>query len=260
MDFKSTFLFLLVFFSLVVSSAQEASQKFLGIEAGMTMIAGNLTHDEYIRGDIPTYTTDNSSSKLACMMTRYYFGIKPEVLLLNDRVGIAIGLRYTQTSSSAWKSDYMSNKADFFYVLYRQDGLNTEYLKVKEIIQKSGCIGIPVEVRYFPMIPAFSRLYIKLGSEMGFRLQTHTDVVFYDNAMDLYKEDIVAKVGKPGSFYSSVYGAAGFKLGKKSKSSFSIELSLPFVFLTKETSGLLNPIAGGGFQLNFQVPGKSKAQ
>ncbi|MBI4647992.1 MAG: hypothetical protein HY738_15755, partial [Bacteroidia bacterium] len=163
--------------------------------------------------------------------------------------------------SSVGKNDYWANSTNYFYCLYRQDGVNTEYLKLKEINQTSNYIGIPIEIRYFPAKrPHLFRIYFKIGAEINYLMQTQKDVVFYDNAMNPYKEDLTAKVGQPKTFYSSIYGGGAISIGRELKPSISIEACMPYLFLTSESFGLVNPIFGSGFQLNVQIPIKSKVQ
>jgi len=242
------------------STAQEARQMFLGIEAGMTMISCEMSDMDYVRAEMPSYPMDYSSNSITSLMYNSFVGIKTEIFLSNDKFGFAGGVRYTRTNASIGKNKYWANSTNFFYLLHRQDGINTEYLKVKEIRQASDCIGIPLEIRFFPYKPRLFRLYFKLGAEINFRLQTKTDVVFYDNSMEPFQKDVTEIVGQPESFSSSIYGAVGLRIGRNSKPSGSIEICVPAVFLTSETSAMVNPIVGGGFQINVQIPYKSKVQ
>jgi len=159
------------------------------------------------------------------------------------------------------KKSYWGSSVNYFYWLYLQDGVNTEYLKVKEIDQKSDYIGIPLEIRFFPARrPRFFRFYFKLGAEFNYLIQSQKDIVFYDPAMDPYKNELTAKVAGPKPFYSALYVGGGFRLGKELKPSVSIEACMPYLFLTQNSGGLVNPIFGGGFQINVQIPIKSKVK
>jgi hypothetical protein len=242
-------------------SAQEAKQMFLGVEAGMTFMSCKMKNVNYVRAEMPVYPMDYySSSSVYSMMYNSFVGLKPEFFLKNDKFGIAAGLRYTRTNASIGKDQYPATSTNFFYLLYRQDGINTEYLKVKEIIQASDCIGIPLEIRYFVYKPRLFRLYFKLGAEANFRLRTKTDVVFFDNAMEPYEDEVTGIVGQPELFSASIYGSVGLRIGKNSKPSVSIELCAPVIALNPESSSMVSPIAGGGFQVNIQLPYKYKVQ
>jgi hypothetical protein len=163
--------------------------------------------------------------------------------------------------SSIGKNSYWGSSTSFFYWLYLEDGLNTEYLKVKEIDQKSDYIGIPLGIRFFPARrPYLFRMFFKLGAEVNYRLQTKQDIVFYDEAMNPYKTDLTAQLTKPTNFYSALYGGVGIRIGRDLKPSVSIEVCTPYLFLTSKSAGIVNPIFGGGVQLNIQIPIKSKVK
>lgn len=243
-----------------IASSQETQQKFIGAEAGSVFIESEMINMDYIRGDMPSYSGGYSSKSLTSFTYKNYVGIKPEFFSLNNKFGIMAGLRFSSSTNSVGKSNYWVGNTDYFYFLYRQDGVNTEYLKVKEINQTCDYLGIPVEISIFPFKPHFFRFYCKLGTEINVRLQTKTDIVFNEDAMEIYQQELAAKVGQPGAFSFSAYGACGLRLGKQSRPSVSIEATLPYLFLTHESSGLINPLIGGGFQVNFQIPIKSKVQ
>lgn len=242
------------------ASSQETHQKFIGAEAGLTFIESEVPHLDYIRGDMPSYLGGYSTNSLTSLTYKNYVGVKPECFSLNNKFGITGGIRFSGITNSVGKNNYWVDNTNYFYFLYKQDGVNTEYLKVKEIIQTSYYLGIPVEIRFLPFNPHFFRFYCKLGAEINVRLQTKTDIVFNDNAMEIYQAELAKIVGKPNAFSLSAYGACGFKIGKESRPSVSVEASLPYIFLTPESSGLLNPMVGGGLQVNFQIPIKSNVQ
>lgn len=241
-----------------IASAQETRQQFIGAEAGMAFIESEMPNMDYIRGEMASYSGGYSNSSLTSLTYKSYIGIKPEYFSLNNKLGILAGIRFTGINNSVGKNSYLANNSDYFYFLYREDGITTEYLRVKQIIQKSDYLGIPFEIRYFPFKPRLFRIYFKLGTEINFIVKTQTDIVFSDNAMEVYQKELAEKVGQPRSLHASVYGAGGVRLGRESKPSVSIEMTLPYLFLTPESSGLANPIFGGGFQVNFQIPIKSK--
>lgn len=243
------------------STAQEARQMFLGIETGMTFMSCEMNNLDYVRAEMPVYPMDYySTSSISSLLYNSFLGFKPEFFLKNDRFGIASGLRYTRTNASIWRNQNSEAGASFFYLLYRQDGLNTEYLKVKEIVQKSDCIGIPLEIRYFIYKPRLFRLYFKVGAEADFRLRTRTDVMFYDNAMEPYEDEVAEIVGQPELFTASIYTSVGLRIGRQSKPTVSIEVCAPVISLNPESASMVSPIAGGGFQVNIQLPYKSKVQ
>jgi hypothetical protein len=257
---KTSFLFLFILFGILpdISPAQETQQKFVGVETGMTFISGEMPDMELIRGDIPYSMGYYSPPYLKSMMYKGFAGIKSEFITLNNKFGVSWGVRFSQINSSVGRNSYWTGSStDYFYLFYRQDGVNTEYLKVKELTQRSSYLGIPLEIRFFPYKARRFRMYFKLGADFGFKLQTQTNVVFLNKEMDTYQDDVADMFGQPESFSSSVYVGAGLRIGRESKPAFSIEICLPSLFLTSKMSGLVNPVYGGGFQLNYQIPLKS---
>jgi hypothetical protein len=248
MKIKFAFLFAVQFFYGIVLFAQDTRQKYLGIEGGMNFMDNEMSGIDKIRGEVSSYGMDNSTSTIKSSMHRSFAGIKSEVFSFNKKFGLSGGIRFSYMNSSIGKDQ------DFFYWLYQVEGVNTEYLKIKEIDQTTSYLGIPIELRYFPWKPHFFRLFLKVGADLNCRLQSKTDVVFYDDAMNIYQDDVKSFIEQPKSFSSSVSAGGGFRLGGESKPSVSFELNFLDIFLTAETSGMLHPMFGGGFQFNVQLP------
>jgi hypothetical protein len=260
---KTRIVLLVFFLSHLVglALAQETRLKYIGIETGMTYIRGEISDKQYIRGEMPAYYMGYSTNSITSWSYKSFVGIKYEIFSLNDRFGLLGGLRFSHMNSSIGKSDYLTSNTDYFYWLYSQDGTNTEYLKIKEINQNANYIGIPLEIRFFTeKRPRVFQLYIKLGIEVSYLLRSETNIVFENAAMRIYERELISMLEKPEKFSAAIYGGGGFKIGGDQKPSVSIEACMPYIVLNPGSSGILKPIIGGGFQLNFQVPIKSKAQ
>lgn len=246
------------------SLAQKTYLKFLGVETGKIWYENEMLKMDYIRGDVPFYYTGRKSTSYAnSSIFLVYAGIKPEFIFFKNKLGITAGLNYTRMKSSIMKGENGSNSNDyFFYFLYRQNGVNTEYLKIKEINQKSDYLGIPIEIRYFLFKPRPFRFYIKLGAEFSYCLQTKTNVDFLDKAMEIYKQGVIEKYDQPKAFNTLLNGAVGFRFryGKDSKPEISVEIRILSVFLTSRPSSLADPKNGLGFQFEIQIPLKSKSK
>jgi len=256
---KVLFLLALPFFSLAVSYTQESKQKFIGIETGIDFLTGDLPLKESIRGDVPSYyNTGVATKNLSILFYKNYFGIKTEIMLFSDKLGLSGGFRFTNMHASIGKNSYLTGTSDFFYLLYNQSGNTTEYLKLKDISQTSNYLGIPVELRYLFRNTDIGRFYIKTGVEFNYRLQTKTNIGFYNEAMNTFQDNVSKMVGQPGSFSSFFYGAFGLRYGKPSKPAINLELCLPTVVLSKATSGLVIPQSGGGVQVVIQIPIKQE--
>ena len=243
------------------SLAQETRLKYIGIEGGMTFIESEISDMDYLRGSMPSYYMGYSTNSITSSSYKSFIGIKSEIFSLSDRFGLLGGIRFSSMNSSIGKNDYWTNNTNYFYWLYRQDGINTEYLRIKEINQKSDYIGIPIEIRYFTARrPRLFQIYIKIGIEINYLLESKTGIVFNSPAMDPYEKDLSAMVEQPEKISSAIYGGGGIKLGRDQKPSISFEACMPYIFLTSRSSGILQPLFGGGFQLNFQIPIKPKAE
>lgn len=260
MKIRYLFIFLSTIVLSIHSMAQASLQKYVGAEAGICFISGKMLEMEFIRGDIPAYPGGYSSTYLKSYMNKGYTGIKAEVLSRNNKFGFSAGLRYIQMNSSVGRNTYWTGNTNYFYLMYRQDGVNTEYLKVKELDQRTSYLGIPLEARFFPYNARLFRVYFKLGADVGFKLHSKTDVIFYNQSMDYLEDEVADLIGDSEPVSASVTVSAGVRVGRESKPAINLEAGLPTVFMTSGSSGLVNPVFGGGFQISFQIPIKSKVQ
>jgi len=254
---KRNFILLCWFLCLFVgiTFAQESRLKYVGVEGGSIDIVSNVSNVNYIRGSVAPYSNGYSTNDLACISSRNFYGVKGTIFSQNDRFALLTGLRYSRIISSVSRNSNFSNTPNYFYWLYKQDGVNTEYLKVNEINQKSDYIGVPIEVIYFPgHRPHLFRIYFKIGVEENLLIQTNKDVVFQNPAMNQYESNLKSQVDQPKTFYSSAYGGCGIRIGRDQKPNISYEFCLPYLFLTPQSKGLVNPTSGIGFQINFQIP------
>lgn len=244
-----------------LSFSQEGRLKYFGIEGGTTFIESDISNKDYLRGDMSSYYMTYSAKSISSWSYKSFVGVKLEMLSLNDRFGLFGGIRFSHINSSIGKRDYITDNSDYFYWRFREDGVNTEYLKINEINQKSNYVGIPIELRFYTAKrPRVFQLYLKLGIEINYLLTSKTEVVFNNPAMRPYEDDIVQMLDKPDKINSAVYGGIGFKLGKDQKPSLSLEACMPYINLTSRTYGIVQPLFGGGFQLNLQIPIKSRAK
>ena len=248
--FQSVFLF-----------AQENRLKHVGVETGMTFMEGEMLQVDNIRAEISSYSSDYGTNNIANFSYKSFAGVKYEILSLNDRFGLLVGLRYSHIINTVSKEEHWNSNTNYFYWLHSQDGINTEYFRVKKINKASDYISVPVEVRYFPTKrPYFVRIYLKLGAEVSYLLQTKKDVDFYDNSMNSHESDLLSNFEDQASFNSSIYGGVGIRIGKETKPSLSIELCPLSLFLTTNSSKSVDTMFGGGFQINAQIPIKYKTK
>jgi hypothetical protein len=249
----SIFFVWLIFIASPVKS-QDTRAKFIGLEAGINFIDSYLPDRDYIRADQSLYGEGNKSANLNSTMNMSYGGIKTEIQTLNKKFGFFTGIRFTYVYSSLGKKSYWDGNPDYFFMLFQQEGTTTEYLKIKEINQNSFYMGVPVEVRFFPFHQKNFRIFFKTGADINYLLSSKTDVVFYDDAMELYEGPVTKITGSPKSFTSNLYFSAGIKIGKETKPGINIEVCAPSFNLTSNAYNLLTTEVGGGLQLNIQLP------
>jgi hypothetical protein len=233
---------------------QEEKRLFLFVEAGIDFISCESPEKDYIRGDIDPYNYGYVTDQLRSLLHTEYLGVKLEYRFLNNLIGTSGGLRYTRMISSIGKTAYWSDTPDFFYVLYKQDGLNTSYAKVREFVQKTDYLGIPLEIRIYPNKDWALNIYYKLGAAINLKIGNKKEVVFYNDEMKPYSDEISRITEDPGPFHASLYVGAGLKLGKLAKPGANLEICFPVGILPSGEPGFVTPEAGGSCKLMIRIP------
>ncbi|MBN1414362.1 MAG: outer membrane beta-barrel protein [Bacteroidales bacterium] len=249
--------FVLLCFLMSSLNGQEITRKFYYyVEGGIDFIGCEAPEKDYIRGDVDPYYYDNVTDNLRALLYKSYAGAKMERRVWNDKIGILAGIRYTMVENSVGKTSYWSDSPDFFYLQVSPSENNTitEYYKVTEIIQRSHYIGIPLEMRIYPYEDRVFNLYFKIGASFNFSISDNTNVVFFNADMGQYEDEVADIIEEPYAFYSSLYAAAGLKIGRQTKPGVNFEFCVPAFMITTGSSGLVNPTTGCGFQLNIRLP------
>ena len=230
--------------------AEKKRKKFIGFESGFEFMTSDVPDYTFIRGDIDYFGSGSATDYLDCLNREWYVGLKTEIRTKNDKFGLLTGFRYTRSNS------YLSKSADsdYFYLLNTQDAQATEFLRIKLIDQYSDYIGIPVEIRYMPFRPRLFRLYVEIGAEFSYLINSDINVDFYNEAMEIYQDDVINKFTEPSTTYTSVYFAIGWNLNWKYKPVINLEAIIPSAFISDYSTGLINSIDGIGLQLNVQIP------
>ncbi len=255
MHIKTLFLSILILLQFGPSHGQESRLQYVGFESGMNFIEGEISDMDFVRGNIPAYSTGYTTDYLTNLSYRIYTGAKYEITALNDRFSFATGLRYSWLFNSIGRNEYWTPNPGYFYVLYRVEGTQTEFMRVKEIRQSSNYLGMPFEIRYFMgRRPHLLQLYFKAGMEMNLLVHTHTSVTFQDEEMQKYEQGVSEKVEQPGFFYSSFYLAGGIRVGYDHKPHVTMEGCFPYLVLNPSSGGMMHPMFGGGFELNLHIP------
>jgi hypothetical protein len=252
-----TFLFASVLFiQPVLLVAQEEKKKFIGLESGYNYYVSESKNFDFIRGsvDVSTFGIGDDSNSLSVDFQNWYVGAKSEYRFHDNKLGLLCGIRFSEVSSFIKKSTSYASNLNFFYLLNKQEGTTTEFLKVKQINQNSKYLGVPVELRYFLFNIVKVRVYLKGSAEFNYRLKTNTNVMFYNPEMEPFEAEVEAKFDEPADFHLLISGGGGLKLGDESKTNLSLEAIFFSQYLSDKISGLAKPVSGGGFQVNVQIP------
>lgn len=246
--------FLLLFIIALDLSAQEGRRlRFAGVDAAYDGYVVALKDYPYIRGDLSTYGTGNVSYGLLGYSSKWYTGLNMEIRSFNNKFGYLIGVRYSQLSSTL-TANSSSATNEYFYYLLGQEGLNTDYLKIKSIEERSRYIGIPLEVRYFFYEPRFMRLYAKASTVISSRLNTDHKIEFFNQAMEAYNDDVEDNFEEPSDLLWELGVAVGLRIGEDDGPALNIEVNMPSFFLSKNASNLVDPNVGFGVRAGFQYP------
>lgn len=237
------------FFVFILSSTHALAQeriKFVGIETGANFLDSETAPNDRIRASFSDYYNDGfGMSNTLASLDRLYAGVKFEVRSRNNFLGLAIGLRYSQVSNSIEES----YGPGFFYYLFRETETTTEFARINKISQRTSYVSVPIELRVFTYRERTFRLYFLLGTEIGFKAASNTDVRFYDESMNVYESEIEETIMDTGNFYSTFCGRGGFIIGK-GKSKFDVSIAAPFV-ISHSAAKLVEPGVGGG--IHFQI-------
>jgi hypothetical protein len=254
-----------IFLSCFVSSllcsavAKETNTNYIVVDWGFSFFNGKPTNIDQIRGGVASYSAENSKKGLACVSFRGITSVKFETLRMNGRISLATGLRFSEYVQSYGKWELITEGADHFYYLYRQDEQNTYYARLKSIVQTSGYLGIPFEFSFFPLENShFTKLYMKMGTEINFRMNTNTTINFRSDGSEYLEDEVAAQVSHPSPIGLSIYNCLGFSAGRAGKPTLGIELLIPFLTTNPGSPGLLTNGFGAGLQINCHVPIKSR--
>lgn len=236
-----------------LTKAQDAHSAYLIPEFGFWSFSNKMKGSEYIRQDLASYNLYNgsSSSNLSSSLNVTYAGLKYQYYL-SSRVGLAIGVRYSNIKTSIEKKN--SDGASYFYFRLSQNGTDTEFIRLTKIAYSSNCLGIPIEATYnFKLLNSLS-LFLKAGIDLSYSYKIDNDISFSRGSMKIYKDDVLNVYGTPSKFNSYIYSGGGCHLGKPGKPSINIELNLPAFLLTSKTSTLVSPNGGAGAQVSLLFP------
>lgn len=252
---KKTGLIILVLLVTLSVQSQETSNFTVGVECSSSSVFGSLNKKWSIRQDVGSYSNSYegySSGSINTTMDISYIGVKPEFLFLNNKLGIASGLRFTNINS------YVENgygTGNYFYLRYKSDAMGTEYTRVNNITEDNNYLGIPLELRFIPFQYTSWGFYAKVGVDLNLKVSSKTSIDFTSESMKAYEQEVMSSVDtKTSTVYSSFYSSIGVKYGKKNHVTCNLDIFLPSYILTSNNSSLVVPEMYNGFQFTVQFP------
>jgi hypothetical protein len=253
---KTKIILLAIFLCILTNSihGQDEKRKFLFLETGIDGIGCSTPDKDYIRAVSDPSTSQYYSDKIIALMMLESIGLKFEYRTVSNKFGFSGGLQYTRMITSIGRDSYMSSAPDYFYVHYDPNSINTEYAKVRELNQKVDYLGIPLELRIYPYKDRKVNFYYKAGVSFNLKINSKSDIVFYNDFMEMYRNNVIKVVEKAAPYYTTFNLGLGLKVGKSEKPGFSIEVNAPIEVIFPDKSYFVKPQAGGGFQIMARIP------
>ena len=255
MHLKGIFLTCFLSFFFLLTFSQVTPENYAVCDWSFGFFNSKPTDIDQIRGSVATFSAENSKKGLTCISFRGTTGIKYETLLLNHRIGLGAGIRFSQYVQNTGKWKLLSEGVNYFYYLYAQDEHYTYYTRIKSILQTSSYLGVPAEFSFFPLEnPHFIRLYMKMGAEMDFRLNSTTKIHFVNKGLPSLESQVASQISSPSFIGFSFYNCVGLRAGVDGKPTFSVELLIPVLNTHPGSPGLLENRFGAGLQFNYHIP------
>ena len=238
----------------------------LGFEVGSNLFFGDPVKPAMVRESKSYYNMFDDRHFYCGFIPDYqemyimYIGVKPEFFFSNNRLGLSTGLRFSKYSTA------LDSDRDYFLWLLNQDGVNTEYVKIRDITQNSYYLGIPFDFRFFlnkREKPA--QFYFKIGSVFNFCLRTNNRVNFQNENMNIHTGTVVDQaIQSVQDFNAYMYMGMGLKIGnykaegRRTFPYINIEIHFFNQMLTEDEPSFIKTDGGVGIQLSVQIPlGKS---
>ena len=225
----------------------------IGVEFGTDMQFFEQTTYSFIRSNNIYGNSYGASSyqTIATSLKNWNTGIKVGLITKNPRFELFSGIRYTNIKSKMYDNSSMG----YFFIILKQEEQTTEYVRVIDINQSSNYLGVPIEASFFISKPHLFTPFIKLGVSVNYRISLVEEVNFYNDAMNNYKSDVLAKFNETDDFYSTGYFSLGIRIGQENKPNVRFEFKAPTFYFSKNTSSFVEASNYGiGFQFNFQMP------
>lgn len=250
--------YVLLTIAMMVSTFYGYSQNknyFIGPELGIISVLSEIPHMDFIRGDIPS-PSSYSVGSIKSQCTQAFAGFKIENFIFHEKLALSAGINYQYSNTSFGKINEWKVNNDYFYWQIENEGLSTQYYRVRGVEQNNSYIGIPLEIRYFISQPKIFRLYGKFGLNLNLLINSESDISFKTSDMEKYSEKMIAMLEKPNTFYSSVHLAGGIRIGKQGHTCTNLEVQMPYFFIN-QPGGITNTVTGVGFEFSVLFPLKT---
>lgn len=255
MNYKLILITMFLLSGFMLFSQEETENKkhlkFIGIETGTVIYGSEFNNPDLIRKqDQFNYPSDIYNNTT---INNWYLGAKIELQSEEKNLGILTGLRFSSLNSLSGNKKSDENN-DFYYFLFSEEETSIEYLRLQGISHKANYVGIPLEVRYFVIHSKSIGLYCKASTELHYLLNSKSEVNFLFDEMEKYENEVIGKFEKTNNLFSTLYFSGGIKFGKSDQLNINLEAIFLSFILTENNSIMNNPLAGGGCQINIQMP------
>lgn len=237
--------------------AQKKHTFRVGMEFGGGFLEGSLDDRWDIRQDVSPYnygynSGDYQSGRSFDGMNFTYVGIKPQVSLMNERINIFSGVRFTMFNG---RTDGSYNNRGRYFYLRTPNPDAIEFYRVSSIRERVGYLSVPLEISYRIFRIQRVGFSVKAGTEMGLKMYDKQGVDFESSKMQPYEKEILENAGvKLNSLYATFYGAMGCQYVAKNGIQYNAEFLIPSSILTKNNNSIIDPDIFSGFQLSVQFP------
>jgi hypothetical protein len=222
---------------------------YIAIETGIDVFWTGKTDEDYIRASSGASTLyDDWDKNISGSLARGHLAVKIETFTKNNKWSLATGLRYNYLHSEISKNA----GADYYYVLHQEIGTTTEYLRIREIQQRSSYLAVPLEIRLAPFHGKIFNIFFGVGGEVNLRVASDNKITFHDPSMNEFSNDVSARVGRPEVIYATGYGKVGVAIGRRDRS-FSVALNVP-VILPYDATTIADPLLGAGINIQIIKP------
>jgi hypothetical protein len=263
---KNLFLLLLLISPFVAFSQEEIVHEFprlrLEFEASGGFLNGSTQQPNGVRQNQTYYHDSYYEYDLYYCGFMYSYqtvsfvalGVKPEYSL-NNSITVAVGLRMMYGHSR------LTSDRDYFLWKVAEDGLETNYIRVKNVTQNNFFLGFPVEIKvFFHRRDLPVRAFATAGVNLDLLLASQTTPYFENKRMEKYATEIKHQIPKVNAFVPTAFVGAGLKIRRMHHPFGSIELQIPFC-VSKHTISSFLKSDGAGMELKgtFYLPiGKQK--